>query len=147
MPADHTALGPCFVENTCGLTFLADAADDRRVVSGGASGSFVGVVLQMAAPSRLAQLARWLSTALRIAAANRRLARAGAVPIGAYAVFPDTARPTFVYQLESAAGRYTEEYLLPVRRHGAVGRLRAVVSRLVCCDPAVAAVVVVGKRP
>jgi hypothetical protein len=105
------------------------------------------VVLESSSNGALRRLLTWLLTRVRARAAERAIVRAGGIPAGRYGLFPSAAKPVVSYQLHSAASAYAESRLLSLRAgHPFVARVRALVSRLVGCDPSIGAFVVVGRR-
>ena len=147
------ALRACFVDDRRDFAVLDSSlrgpqrvAADRQLVAGMQSTGVVSVVLCARRRSRVARTAYWLTSAPRIAAARRRIVRAGATLLGLYAVFPDAERPTILYELGSPACAYAERLLLPIQARRFTS-IRAFLSRVVGFDPSVGAVIVVGRVP
>lgn len=110
-------------------------------------GGYVAVALVLPDGSRFQRMTAALTLPFRLAAAERALRRRGVEPAGRYGVSPDLCAPTVLYQLESAAARYAEKYLLLSPRsllsHAICGVLRLWAG----LDPSLGAVLVVGRKP
>jgi hypothetical protein len=74
---------------------------------------------------------------------RRTIERSGAQVVGRYGVDPNLDAPAFLYELNTLAADYARRYLRP---RGSLEALRAIVGRLVGCDPALGAVVLVAKK-
>jgi hypothetical protein len=110
-----------------------------------AGGAFAVVVPTEAAG--MAKLRRWLGLRFEMSALDRAIVSAGGRIVGRYAVAPNLERPTFVYELDTAAGNYARTHLLA----GHVGRTasrrwRAALERWAGCDLDAGAVVIVGEK-
>jgi hypothetical protein len=111
-----------------------------------ASGAHVAVVVSLDDRRPANRLFAWLASPWRMRAAERRLRRAGATPIGRFGLWPNVVEPTFIYALRSAAAQYAETELLPEPPRSLRWLTRAG-SQLGLCHPALSAIVVVGRRP
>lgn len=126
-------------------SLLRDAdARDRRVAQSVSPDGYVAVIVRLESRLRLARVFRWLTTPWCLRSAERRIARAGARPIGRFGAWPDAARPTFVYPLAPAAAAYAEAHLLPAPTQ-AVRWFRRAARSLNLCHPSLGAVVVIGR--
>jgi hypothetical protein len=95
--------------------------------------------------SRLTRLWGALTLRPRVALAKRRLVRQGASALRSFVAVPDLTIPVFIYELHSAASEYASQNLqLPTV--GTHRLARIVLSKLMGCDPAAGAVVVIGHR-
>ena len=101
------------------------------------------VLISLTGGGPLARITRWLQMPLVRARAARRLTERGAAAVEAYAIGPDLEHPMWIYPLHTAAGAYAERHLVPAPdRHYWI---RAVITWWIGCDPAAAAVVLVGR--
>ena len=119
----------------------------HRPVGGETSGpsssdDWVAVVVPLQ-EAGLTRLCAWFVLPLRLAMAERRLARAGILPVARFACYPDLKSPTLVYQLRSAARRYAEDCLIPTAPHRLA---RRALSTWAGCDPTVGGIVIVGMK-
>jgi len=119
---------------------------DLRPLSDAIHQSEAGDVVAYAVPFEGSLPARLLTVAtlaIRLRRARRAFARNGAVEIATYGVEPRLDAPMFAYQLDSAASRYADRFL----RHGGSGAaIRQLIARCFGYDPALGAVVVVGRK-
>jgi hypothetical protein len=110
-----------------------------------ASGAHVAVVVSLDDRRPAHRLLAWLASPWRMRAAERRLRRSGATPIGRFGLWPNAVQPTFIYPLRTAAAQYAEAELLPELPSSLRWITRAV-SQLGLCHPGLAAIAVVGRR-
>jgi hypothetical protein len=106
-----------------------------------------GVSLACALPLRDKRFRRILGmTALpfRLRRIERAIREAGAVVVGRYGVDPSMEQPMCVYELGTPAATYADRRLRPPSRAAVIRRM---LSLWCGCDPALAAVVVVGRKP
>jgi hypothetical protein len=80
----------------------------------------------------------------RVWRAKRALARQGATFVGTFGVEPNLRTPSIVYELNSAAGSYADRCL---RAGGRAPTLRRLAAMWCGCDPALGAILVVGRAP
>ena len=85
----------------------------------------------------------YLTLPLRRWQAERIFASAGAEVIGRWGVDPDLDSPSCVFELGSYADVYAGEHL---RRRGSKVALRRALARVFGCDPALGAVIIVGRK-
>jgi hypothetical protein len=99
-----------------------------------------GIPLNGTALSRALTL---LALPFRVRRAERALRLAGARIVGRFGVDPDLDAPSCVYELDTAAAEYADRCLRP-RGRGAA--LRRALGRWCGCDPALGAIVIVGRK-
>ena len=75
--------------------------------------------------------------------ARRALSRSGARAVATYGVEPNIRHAAVLYELNSPASRYADRSL---RRQGSAVVLRRIAMRCFGCDPALGAVLVVGRK-
>ena len=143
-PVIIVPLEDCFVVESSKHAFAwidyAPAAARTAVVAGG----YAAALVPLDGRTRLSRLARWLSMPWRVAAAERRVSKAGATFIVRYGVWPDAEQPTFVCQLDTDASAYADAQLLP-EPNRVLRWIRARAAWLELCHPSLAAVVVIGR--
>jgi hypothetical protein len=108
--------------------------------------SAAGDLVAYAVPLEAAPLTRLLTLVtlgLRLRSAERILARSGVAAVDRYGVDPRLAAPAFVYQLNSAASQYADRFL---RDRGSAAALRRLAARCFGYDPAIGAIVVMGRK-
>jgi hypothetical protein len=111
------------------------------------AGGCVGLVIAVVGDSVSQRISRILLMRFHLARTRRSLTRCGAIVVGSFAIGPDLRAPTWVYPLAGTAARYARSHLLSWR----TGRLweasRGVLSIVGGCEPSVAGVIVIGRRP
>jgi hypothetical protein len=121
---------------TCALSSLRDTLETLQ------SGECAGCALPIAGPP-LRRLWAFVTLPLRRWQAERVFASSGAEVIGRWGVDPDLDSPSCVFELGSFADKYAGEHL---RRRGSKVALRRALARVFGCDPALGAVVIVGRK-
>jgi hypothetical protein len=118
----------------------ADAV--RRLVDGLAAGECIAfaVPLNGAPVDRLMTL---LTFRLRMRRIVRAMRDAGAEQMRRFGVDPDLEMPSCVYELDTDAAHYAERCLRP---RGRFPMLRRALARIFGCDPALGAVVIIGRK-
>lgn len=113
-----------------------------RAIDGAAGGDCVAFAVALDTPvlTRLLTLAmlRWQRRR-----ASRAICRAGGEVVGHFGVDPSLAQPSWMYELGTAAAEYTNRLMRP---RGSHHLLRRIAERCVGCDPALGAVLVLGKK-
>ncbi len=114
----------------------------RRLIGELAAGECVGYALQLTGSPvrRLRAVAAFRSERRLI---ERAMGDAGADVVGRYGVDPDLDSPSCIYELDSAAAEYAGRCLRP---RGRALPLRRLIERLTGCDPALGAVLIVGRK-
>ncbi|MEO8256572.1 MAG: hypothetical protein ABI868_04420 [Acidobacteriota bacterium] len=91
----------------------------------------------------LARLLTLITLATRLRRAQRVIERNGGATVCRYGVDPQLNAPAFVYQLDSAAAQYAESFL---RDRGSGAAIRRIAARCFGYDPAIGAIVVMGRK-
>jgi hypothetical protein len=107
-----------------------------------AAGDLVAYAVPLEAPP-LARLLTFVTLRLRLKRAERMMQRGGVAGVCRYGIDPRLEAPAFVYQLDSAASQYADRFL---RARGSAAALRWFAARCFGYDPAVGAVVVMGRK-
>lgn len=89
---------------------------------------------------RLRAVAGFRATCRRI---ERTMEALGASVVGHFAVDPDFDNPSCFYELGGAAAAYADRCLRP---RGRAERIRRLIARVAGCDPALGAVLIVGRK-
>jgi hypothetical protein len=118
------------------LETLHDALNRSR------AGDFVAYAVTLEAPPLL-RLCTLVTLALRLRRAARMIERNGGAAVVRYGIDPRLEAPTFVYQLDCAASQYADRFL---RARGSGVAFRRLAARCFGYDPALGAVVVVGRK-
>jgi hypothetical protein len=120
----------------------ADLRRLREAVHRSEPGDFIAyaVPFEGSLPARLLTVA---TLGLRLRRAMRAIARHGAREVATYGVEPRLDAPMFAYELDSAASRYADRFLRP---RGSGAAIRQLIARCFGYDPALGAVVVVGRK-
>ena len=114
----------------------------RRLVDGLAAGECIAFAVPLnGAP--LDRLLTLLTFRLRMRRILRAMREAGAEQMRRFGVDPDLEMPTCVYELDTDAAQYAERCLRP---RGRFPMVRRVLKRLFGCDPALGAVVIIGRK-
>jgi hypothetical protein len=74
---------------------------------------------------------------------ERTMRDAGAEVVGRFGVDPDLDSPSCLYELDSRAAEYADRCLRP---RGRALPLRRLIERVAGCDPALGAVLIVGRK-
>ena len=114
----------------------------RRLVNGLAAGECIAfaVPLNGAPVDRLLTL---LTFRLRMHRIVRAMREAGTDQLRRFGVDPDLEMPSCVYELDTDAAQYAERCLRP---RGRFRLVRRVLTWVAGCDPALGAVVVIGRK-
>lgn len=105
-----------------------------------------GDCLACAIPLTGSPVTRLLSFALlplRRWTAERTFAGAGAEILGCWGVHPDVESPSCIFDLRSCADTYAGQHLRP---RGSKVMLRRVLAAIFGCDPALGAIVIIGRK-
>jgi hypothetical protein len=105
-----------------------------------------GECVACAIPLTGAPVARLLSFALlplRRWTAERTFATGGAEILGCWGVHPDVESPSCIFDLQSSAATYAGQHLRP---RGSKVLLRRVLAAVFGCDPALGAIVIIGRK-
>jgi hypothetical protein len=121
---------------TCALPAL------RETLDGLERGECAGCALPIAGPP-LRRLWAYVTLPWRRWQAERVFASTGAEVIGRWGVDPDLDSPSCVFELGSYADQYAGAHL---RRRGSKVALRRALARVFGCDPALGAVIIVGRK-
>ena len=115
----------------------------HRAVGSAATGDCIGFAVRLDTPllTRLLTLATFRWQRRR---AHRAICRAGGEVVAHFGVDPSLSQPAWMYELGTAASEYTDRFMRP---KGSRVALRRVAERCFGCDPALGAVVVVGRKP
>ena len=119
-----------------------DVASLTRCLQDTAAGDCVAFAVRLDGPA-ITRLATLAVVRMLLWRARRAMERSGARVVGTYGVDPDLDTPAFVYELNTPAAEYARRYLSP---RGSFQVVRLVVARLVGCDPALGAVVIVARK-
>jgi hypothetical protein len=114
----------------------------RRLIEGLSQGECVGYALQLNG-SPAARMRAVMSFRLQRHRIERAMQDAGAEVVGRFGVDPDLDSPSCFYELDTPAAEYADRCLRPRGRKLALRRL---VARLGGCDPALGAVLIVGRK-
>jgi len=119
-----------------------DLRELRDAVKRSEAGDLVAyaVPFEGSLPARLLTVA---TLAIRLRRALRAIARHGATEVATYGIEPRLDAPMFAYQLDSAASCYADRFLRP---RGSGAAIRQLIARCFGYDPALGAVVVVGRK-
>lgn len=118
----------------------------RAAFSSLAPGETLSVVMIIDAAG-VAKAGRWLPLPFQLAAVTGAIIAEHGIVLGRYGVTPDLARPTVLYELRTPAQRYAQAFLLSRSRQNAFSRgIRKILSLWAGCDPAVGAVVLIGRK-
>ena len=114
----------------------------RRVIGELPPGDCVAYAVQFNGSPvvRLRAVAGFRATCRRI---ERTMDAFGASVVGHFAVDPDLDNPSCFSELGGAAAAYADRCLRP---RGRAARLRQLIARFAGCDPALGAVLVVGRK-
>ena len=114
----------------------------RKMVSEAAIGDCVAFAVPLDAPplKRLLTLATLRGQRRR---AVRALRASGAGEIAQFGVDPSLSRPSWFYELDTAAAEYTDRFMRP---RGRFVLLRRMAERCFGCDPGLGGVLIVGKK-
>jgi hypothetical protein len=123
-----------------GLRFHLEHLHDALEQS--AAGDLVVYAVPLDAPP-LSRLVMFVTLALRLRRAQRMIERSGVAAVGRYGIDPRLEAPAFVYQLDSAASQYADRFL---RARGSAAALRRLAARCFGYDPALGAIVVIGRK-
>lgn len=118
----------------------------REAAASLSSGSFLAVAIHLPRRGRFRKLVATLALPARMTAAERALARCGAVGIRRYGVIPNVEEPTLLYPIGTPAGGYAETHLIPASGGRPRSTLRHVLKLWIGCDPAIGSVLVVGRK-
>lgn len=110
-------------------------------------GGYLALALRLDGPSRWERARALLALRPRVRALERTIARLGAVPAGAFGVYPELAAPTVVYELRSSAAQYADRRILVRPGAGWARALERALGAVAGCNPSVAAVLVAGRKP
>jgi len=105
-----------------------------------------GECVACAIPLTGAPVTRLLSFALlpvRRWTAERTFASAGADVLGCWGVHPDVESPSCIFDLQSSADTYAGQHLRP---RGSKVLLRRILAAIFGCDPALGAIVIIGRK-
>lgn len=111
-------------------------------LSRSAAGDLVAYAVPLEAPP-LFRLLTLVTMGVRLRRAERMIERNGVATVCRYGIDPRLEAPAFVYQLDSAASQYADRFL---RARGSAAALRRLAARCFGYDPAIGAVVVVGRK-
>jgi hypothetical protein len=122
---------------------LPTTASVRRLVDGLAPGECIAFAIPLNGPvfQRLRTITTFRLRRRRILHAMRD---AGALHVRRFGVDPDLEMPSCIYELDTAAALYADRCLRP---SGRLRAIRRVIERVAGCDPALGAVVIVGRKP
>ena len=146
-----TTAGPASEANVHGpwgrTVFLRAAAVPqgdavRRLVNGLAPGECIAFAIPLngAPADRLLAL---VTFRLRMRRIVRAMRDAGAEQMRRFGVDPDLEMPSCIYELDTDAAHYAERCLRP---RGRFRLVRRVICWLAGCDPALGAIVVIGRK-
>ena len=121
---------------TCPLSSLRDT------LAGLGPGDCAGCALPIAGPP-VRRLWAFFTLPLRRRQAERIFASTGAEVIGRWGVDPDLESPSCVFELGSYADKYAADHL---RHRGSKMALRRALAKIFGCDPALGAVIIVGRK-
>lgn len=114
----------------------------RDAVNRSAAGDLIAYAVPLDAPP-LARLLTLMTLTLRLRRAQRTIERNGGATVCRYGVDPRLDAPAFVYQLNSAASQYADHFL---RDRGSAAAVRRLAARCFGYDPAIGAIVVMGRK-
>ena len=117
-------------------------AELRRVARELGAGDSIAYAIRLDV-SPLMKLASIAMLRVRVRQAERELARAGAFIVARYGVDPHLDAPACVYELNTPASLYADQYLRP---RGRLVAPRRVAAWCFGCDPALGAVVLVARK-
>ena len=107
-----------------------------------ASGDCVACAIPLTG-SPVTRLLSFAMLPLRRRMAERTFASADAEVLGCWGVHPDVESPSCIFDLRSSADTYAGQHLRP---RGSKVILRRVLSAIFGCDPALGAIVIIGRK-
>lgn len=114
----------------------------RQAASRTATGECVAFAVPLDAPP-IKRLLTLITLRFQRRRAVRALRASGAEVLAHFGVEPSLSRPSWFYELDSAAADYTVRHMRP---RGRFVVLRRIAERCFGCDPGLGAVLVVGRK-
>jgi len=105
-------------------------------------GEYVGCALPLTG-TPVHRVWSYLTLPIRRRQAERVFVDSGADVIGRWGVDPNIESPSCLFDLDSSADRYAGAHLRP---RGSKVALRRALARVFGCDPALGAIVIVGRK-
>ena len=111
------------------------------------SGGGLAVAFPLNGQGRLRRVGTLLTLPLRMARAERALARCRVASVQRYGVAPDLTAPAVIYPLGTPAARYAEENLVSGPRNRLLALARRLLSVCLGFDPSLGGVLIMGNKP